>query len=86
MSHYELIKLAESLGLSVETQAYYNDACRRKEQRFIFWTPWRFTPSVGYQQGDLIATFKYHPDMEPMEYQDACGILYNTLKQFESWR
>lgn len=86
MSHYELIKLAESLGLHLETQTYYNEAFRRKEQAFVFRTPMRFTPSVGYHPGDLIATFKYHHDMEHMEYQDACGILYNTLKQFESWR
>lgn len=86
MSHYELIKLAETLGLRVDTCAYYNEALRRKEQQFIFSTPVRTMPSVGCQKGDLIATFKYNPDMEPTEYQDACGTLYNTLKQFEYWR
>lgn len=86
MTHFELVRMAETLGLRVETQTYYNEAFRRKEQQFVFSTPTRFTPSVGYQKGDLIATFKYNHDMESMEYHDACGILYNTLKQFESWR
>lgn len=86
MNHYELVRMAETLDLRVETETYRNEAFRRTETLYIFRTPMRFTPSVGYQQGDLIATFKYNPDMEPMEYQDACGTLYNTLKQFESWR
>lgn len=86
MSHYDLIKMAQGLGLSVVTDMYYNEMLRRKEQLFTFRTDARFLPGVGYTPGDLIARLKYHSDMEPMEYQDACGALYNTLKQFESWR
>lgn len=86
MSHYELIQMAKGLGLIVETERFRNESFRRTEHLYIFRTQASFTPHFGYAPGDRIATFKYHPDMEPMEYQDACGILYNTLKQFESWR
>lgn len=86
MSHYELIQMAKGLGLEVDTISFYNEALRTKMHVIRFTTKGRFVPGKGYQLGDNIAKFSYHPDMEPMEYQDACGTLYNTLKQFESWR
>ena len=86
MTHFELIEYAKSMGLVVDTEWWRDEFRRRNVSGIVFYYEAGYSPRYGFTQRDKIASLIYHHDMTPMEYQDACGVVYNALKQFEYWR
>ncbi|YP_009949135.1 hypothetical protein HOU91_gp27 [Enterobacter phage EcpYZU01] len=89
MTHYELSKYAQELGLMVETGVYRNEKYNRSETYISF----REHPRgfVGYgrygiNRGDKIAHLVIHDRMDSSEYADACATAHNSLRQYSTWR
>lgn len=87
MNQYELEKYGHELGLEVDKTWYYSPAIRATVIEIKFRTePRWYNPSSRYVKGDLIASLKINDTMNQVDYEMACGLARNALKQFESWR